>query len=349
VAAGEELELELLETHLHHPDDAIGRLDGYVISVAGAAGRVGETVKARVERATRTVAYAVLADQPAEVAAPLDAGTLVEQEDAEAGVAPVRKPSRSSGRSRRKPAAERAGDAQSAAEESGDGAEPAADAEEVETTAPAKKRTRRGTRGGRGRKRTGTGAAVEAKPEEAAVEASAADEPEDAGEAQVEAPPEAGAAETPPKKKTRRGTRGGARKKTTTATAQKDADRPSGEDAEPAAAIGPEASEHADEPEAENGAAHPKKRTRRGTRGGRGRKKPSAAANGASAEGSPAVSPEAESDTTVPEASSSEAAEDGSGEGAEEVKRTRTRRGSRGGRGRRKPPQEAVAADADAG
>jgi len=349
VAPGEELELELLETHLHHPDDAIGRLDGYVISVAGAAGRVGETVKARVERATRTVAYAVLADQPAEVAAPLDTGTLVEQEDAEAGVTPARKPSRSGGRSRRKPAAERATDAQPAAEEPGE-AEPAAEAEQAEAAAPAKKRTRRGTRGGRGRKRTGTGAAAEAKPEEASAAAPSADEAEDAGEAQVEAQQGTGTAETaPPKKKTRRGTRGGARKKTTAAAAQKNAGKPSGEEGEPATATGPEAPERADEPEAENGAGQPKKRTRRGTRGGRGRKKPAAAANGASADESPAASPEAESDASVPEASSSEATEDGSGEGAGEVKRTRTRRGSRGGRGRRKPSQEAVAADADAG
>ena len=34
-----------LEKHKHHPDDAIGRLDGYVIAVAGAAGQVGETVR----------------------------------------------------------------------------------------------------------------------------------------------------------------------------------------------------------------------------------------------------------------------------------------------------------------
>ena len=107
VAPGDELDVELLETHKHHPDDAIGRLDGYVIAVAGASGRVGETVRARIERATRTVAYAVLADAVAEVPAPLDTGTLVEEEDAEAGAA-AKKPARGGGRSRsrKKPAAE---------------------------------------------------------------------------------------------------------------------------------------------------------------------------------------------------------------------------------------------------
>ena len=81
VSVGQELELELLESHKHHPDDAIGRIDGYVIAVAGAAGRVGETVTARIERATRTVAYAVLAGEVTEVEAPVDTGTMVEQDD----------------------------------------------------------------------------------------------------------------------------------------------------------------------------------------------------------------------------------------------------------------------------
>jgi ribonuclease G len=125
VSVGDELEVKLEETHKHEDADAIARLDGYVVTVTDGAAHVGETVRIRIERATRTAAYAVLAP---------------------------------------------------------------------------KKRTRRGTRGGRGRKKK-----IENSTEPAAVEeaAATADEPaEAAGEVT--------------KKKTRRGTRGGrGRKKKT--------------------------------------------------------------------------------------------------------------------------------------
>ena len=75
VAAGDELDVRLEEVHLRHPEDAIARLDGYVIAVTGGAAiRVGETVSVRIERATRTVAYAGLAGVEA-VEAPVEAGT----------------------------------------------------------------------------------------------------------------------------------------------------------------------------------------------------------------------------------------------------------------------------------
>src|SRR5262245_26154294 len=147
VAVGEEIELELLEAHMHHRDDAIGRLDGYVIAVAGAADRVGETVRARIERATRTVAYAVLAGETSEVEAPVDAGTIAELAETEAVAAEPstrKKSSRSGGRKKTTKAATPA--------EPGEEQEPEAGGVHVETEGetPAKKRARRGTRGGRG-------------------------------------------------------------------------------------------------------------------------------------------------------------------------------------------------------
>jgi ribonuclease G len=344
VAPGDELDVELLETHMHHPEDAIGRLDGYVIAVAGASGRVGETVRARIERATRTVAYAVLADAVAEAPAPLDTGTLVEEEDAEAGVA--KKPARGGSRSRgtKKPAAKAAAVA-AAVEETGDD-DAAPEQVASEETAPAKKRTRRGTRGGRGRKRTGAAATGDGKVEEAGVAAEAAAEgPERVAEAE-DAAPAAASSDTepaPPKKKTRRGTRGGARRKT---AAQKAAAEPQAGEQETTPAA-PEAVEDTTEDGSENGAAQPKKRTRRGTRGGRGRRKAPAATNGADADASQSAA--AETEPAVVDAAEPTPTEDGAGEDGGEVERTRTRRGSRGGRGRSKPAQEPVAADADAG
>jgi ribonuclease G len=153
VSAGQELDVELEETHLHDEEDAIARLDGYVITVAGAGGSVGKTVKIRIEHAGRTSAHAVLARE-ASVDGP-EPGL-----EEETPSKPKRKTRRGSrgGRGRRKKTAQAA----SAATDT----EPAEPAETGETEAPAaaeesaeekpKKKTRRGTRGGR-RRRKSTG------------------------------------------------------------------------------------------------------------------------------------------------------------------------------------------------
>jgi ribonuclease G len=159
VSAGQELELELEEAHLHDENDAIGRLDGYVITVAGAGESVGEKVKVRIEHAGRTSAHAVLASQPA-----------------------------ADGR-------------------------PAVPDEAVEVKP--KRKTRRGSRGGRGRRRK-TGAAAKAVTEApAGPELEARAEPEPEPEAESDAPPVTPEAvvEEKPKKKTRRGTRGGRKRR----------------------------------------------------------------------------------------------------------------------------------------
>jgi ribonuclease G len=137
VERGQELEVELEEAHQHSDTDAIARVDGYVVTVKDAAGRVGEKVSIRIEDVAKTTAQAVIAEG-----------------------------------------------------ESANGDSPS------EANPKPKKRTRRGTRGGRGRKKKTTEAVAEAPAEEAPAEPAAESSSEN-GE------------EPKPKKKTRRGTRGG--------------------------------------------------------------------------------------------------------------------------------------------
>jgi ribonuclease G len=138
VEVGQELEVKLEEAHLHAETDAIARLDGYVITVVGGAEQVGEKVAIRIEDVGRTSAHAVLTE---------------------------------------------------------------ADGDRPQVEKP-KKKTRRGTRGGRGRKKKPVAAA---STEAASTEPAEAEEPAPAEQEK----PEAAAAETPKKKKTRRGSRGG--------------------------------------------------------------------------------------------------------------------------------------------
>jgi ribonuclease G len=111
-----------------------------------------------------------------------------------------------------------------------------------------------------------------------------------------------------------------------------------------------EDAEAEEEPEAETSAPadgdqpveKPKKKTRRGSRGGRGRKKKTPAAAGAPTEGAAADGkPEAPVEVAAePEA----AARDANGDApAEEKPKKKTRRGSRGGRRRKKKPAEGAA------
>jgi ribonuclease G len=144
VSTGQELEVKLEEAHRHGETDAIARLDGYVITVAGGAEKIGEQVKIRIEKATRTAAYAVLADGSAPPAVKKPAAPA--KEEAKAEEKPKKKTRRGTrgGRGRKKKsdvAAVTKEDAPTAAEEQ-------SPAEEKP-----KKKTRRGTRGGRGRKR----------------------------------------------------------------------------------------------------------------------------------------------------------------------------------------------------
>jgi ribonuclease G len=88
---GDEVLVEIVEPHMYDVDDAVAKIDGYIISIAGAAPHVGEKRMVRIDQVGRTAATALLLDESGEVI-----------------VAPERSPTaRASGRSRakRRPAA----------------------------------------------------------------------------------------------------------------------------------------------------------------------------------------------------------------------------------------------------
>ncbi len=332
VAAGDEFELRLEEVHLSHAQDAIGRLDGYVVAVAGAASRVGKTVSVRIERATRTVAYAtVVGDEVGE--APVEAGAVAEADEA-AFDEEIKKRTRRGtrgGRGRKKPAAAEVAPA-GESDEAPVVVETATEEEPADSEAP-KKKTRRGTRGGRGRK----------KPTAAAVDANAEPVPEgDEPPVEVEAVPAGDGVATddePPKKPTRRGTRGGRGRTKPAAkeTAESGPSDASGDQPEAGEIETPGPAVDAD------GTEPPKKRTRRGTRGGRGRRKPATAAD-------PQLDgkPEEGAEPAAAEPGSAEGATDDSVAAENGTAPKPRRRGTRGGRGRRKPGTQPADADGDA-
>ncbi len=280
VAEGAELDLKLVELDLYDAQAAVARQNGLDVVVGGAAKLVGKKAKIRVERVLDGVAYASL---------------LVGGEQASAAItfeSEAEKPTRAPARPK-KDAAEPApaGDelevvdvvAEEAVEVDDEPEpEPEAEAEaevEVEETEAApdgeapKRKTRRGSRGGRNRKK---------KP------------PTAAGEPTAEAEPAAseGAAATPPKKAT--APRKPRAPKIHVPTADLEGGRDEQQSDPPDAPVAdmPEPAEPAVDATAavEDGAggAPAKKKTRRGSRGGRNRKKKPAGAevstNGAEAE-----------------------------------------------------------------
>ena len=243
VAEEAEIELKLVEVGLYDPTAGVGKLDGdYEVVVAGASKLVGKKVKAHIGRALEGVAYATLADAEVVTASPITFEAEAE------------KPTRAS-RSKKEVDAAPELDApiELSADDDDDDElvledEPVVEEEQVEATAdgaPKKKRTRRGTRGGRGRK----------KPAAAASEG--ADEtPDDPGNGRPAQP----RIHVPP---------------TDLEVAAVAVEAPS----EPIAPDGPD-----DEAPAVEVALGPdgqpkRKRSRRGSRGGKKRRKP-AAANG---------------------------------------------------------------------
>jgi ribonuclease G len=212
VEEGAKVQVPLGEVGLHDSNAGMGKVDGFDVSVAGAAKLVGKKVNVEIERVLDGVAYATLVTKTADVEVPITAEGEAEK--------PTRRPAA------KKPAA----GTETAAEVEVE-AEPTDEAP-VDGAAP-KKKTRRGSRGGRGRKKAvtnGAAAPVEAKihvpdPElgsdETADEA-AADTGSPNGDSDA-------AAEPKPKKKTRRGTRGGRNRRKKPATAAVGTGEPEGE------------------------------------------------------------------------------------------------------------------------
>ncbi|HMI69668.1 MAG TPA: hypothetical protein VK510_06710, partial [Solirubrobacteraceae bacterium] len=60
--AGDEVLVSIVEPHMYAVDDAVAKVDGYIISVAGGGSHVGEKRLVRIEEAGRSSATAVLVD-----------------------------------------------------------------------------------------------------------------------------------------------------------------------------------------------------------------------------------------------------------------------------------------------
>jgi ribonuclease G len=306
VEEGAELTIELVEVDRHDAAAAVGKLDGLDVCVGEAAELVGKRVKVRVERVLDGTAYATLARRAKQGPEPLTAEAEAEK--------PTRKP----------PARKGAGaqvDGELLDGEPVDDGEPVADADEptdeVETLealeattadaeaegaeaeeedaedepaaagAPAKKKTRRGSRGGKNRKKPAGATATAAAGEEAAGEAEA--------EIEAEAEVEDDAAEAPtkpPRAQTPRTPR------SVTIHVPSDSFGRDGDDEEA------DGAEPAAEAAADGTTAPAKKKTRRGSRGGKNRKRPAGAgaAAGASTNGAEPANGDESLDAEAPEA-----------------------------------------------
>ena len=66
---GDEVLVEIVEPHMYDVDDAVAKIDGYIISIAGAAPYVGEKRMVRIHQVGRTAASALLLDESGEVMA----------------------------------------------------------------------------------------------------------------------------------------------------------------------------------------------------------------------------------------------------------------------------------------
>jgi ribonuclease G len=273
VAEGQELELKLVEVGRWDPSSATGKVEGFEVVVAGAARLVGKKVKVSIGRVLDGTAYAMLVGG-AQAAEPITAEGEAEKptrarrskfaDDAPADSVEV------------EPEAE--ADADAAVVEDGEEGEEGDEAEPLDAEAAAtaerqqRKRTRRGSRGGRRRKK---------KPAEASV-AEGEETTESAGEpeagavaAVAEEPAEAPEPAAEQSKRPRRA-------RIHVPEAETDGDEPAAEAESVEAAAETDAEEAPDEASAgEDGDAPQKKRTRRGSRGGKRRRKPAgAAANG---------------------------------------------------------------------
>jgi len=66
---GDEVLVDIVEPHMYDVDDAVAKIDGYIISIAGAAGSVGQKRMVRIDQVGRTAASALLLDEAGEVIA----------------------------------------------------------------------------------------------------------------------------------------------------------------------------------------------------------------------------------------------------------------------------------------
>ncbi len=161
VEEGAQLELKLVEVGLYDVTAGVGRLDGLTVVVGNASGLVGKKAKVRIERVLNGTAYATLRAGAAKSDGPITAESEAEK--------PTRKPPAKKGRAATEPEAvadtvepepepepqpepEQEADVEAVAEPVA--AEPATEGDsEADSPAKPKKKTRRGSRGGRRRRK----------------------------------------------------------------------------------------------------------------------------------------------------------------------------------------------------
>ncbi len=294
VAEGSDVSLKLVEIGLHDGHAGVGKLNGLAVIVADGSSLIGKKVTARVERVMGGVAYATLIspapriDDPITAEAEAERPTRARRTKAKTAVAETALPEADV-----EEVAEDIGDevdaADAVAEEQVAGSEP----EDGETPAGTpKKKTRRGTRGGRNRKRKPAAATVNGDAPEKAEEPEL--EPQaDAGEPQADgAEPQAEAKPKPkPKPRTRRAAPARIHLPPDTLGEGPEPAASSVNGGEPPVGAVADATEPAAEAAADgDDQPKPKKKTRRGTRGGRNRKrKPAAAAQAAEGPAEPST------------------------------------------------------------
>jgi ribonuclease G len=300
IAEGTELEVKLVEVDKHDASSAAGKVDGIDVVVGGAAKLVGKKAKVRVERVLDGVAYAALlagAEKPAEpitfeseaekpTRAPSRAKKTTELEAAETDA----ETGETGEIGATEPTAEEPSEPDvgevAIDEEPADEREETPDAEATDAEAtvgadglPVKKKTRRGSRGGRNRKKKPAGTTAEGTA--TAEDAVGSDAEVTDAEAEAEAEGASAASPGSPRIHVPDSELGGDEKPARRRATAKPKAKPEPEltatesgDDQLAEAVGSEPGEDGD-------AAPAKKKTRRGSRGGRNRKKPAAAAVGA--------------------------------------------------------------------
>ena len=282
VAEGVELDLKLVEVDKHDARSAVGKHDGLDVVVAGAAKLVGKKAKVRVERVLDGIAYATALNGVEPPAEPITFESEAEK--------PTRAPSRK--KAETEPAEPESAEEPEAVElpegepeavpEDEPEDEPGEAIEASGEAAPAKKRTRRGSRGGRNRKKKpaeGDAVPVEDGAEPSAEDGTAPSAP------RIHVPDPELALDEKPRRRSR-------------------AAEPTAAEGD-AEAAGQVADAVAEEPAVDGAEAPKRKKTRRGSRGGRNRKKPAGAAAATSDNG---AEPAAEQREPEPEPVAAETA-----------------------------------------
>jgi ribonuclease G len=249
IQEGAELELKLVEVGLHDVSAGVAKLDGYTVCVGNASSLVGKKAKVRIERVLEGIAYSTVV------------GTDAQQEQPITAEGEAEKPTR-------KPPARKGQVAPKVEQEPEEETEPEAAEEQELAVEPEPKPAERPKTRRKPRPK------AKPKPEAEPEAAEAASGREETGRA----------ADELPKKKTRRGSRGGRRRRKKPATDAAAAATANGEGPRihlPDPGLGRDEPEAAEAPSSDGnaegtGAPKPRKKTRRGSRGGRNRRRRSA-------------------------------------------------------------------------